>query len=254
MLTIHKYPRTPHIQGSRYQAGDENLGNIPFTVLRDAYVVVEEKVDGANAAISFDPSGKLLLQSRGHFLTGGYRERHFDLFKQWAFTHMAAFWEVLGTRYILYGEWLYAKHTVFYNALPSYFLEYDLFDRDRGEFLSTSARKQMLGDLPLCSVPILFSGVLKDYQQMVGLVDRSHFILPGHLDCLRDLCRQKELDIDLTIAQTNPSELMEGLYIKVETPDLTIGRYKYVRSDFLNTILDSGTHWLNRPIVPNQLQ
>lgn len=47
---------------------------------------------------------------------------------------------------------------------------------------------------------------------------------------------------------------MEGLYIKVETSELTIDRYKYVRADFLTTILQSESHWLNRPITPNQLQ
>src|SRR5205807_2014548 len=32
----------------------------------------------------------------------------------------------LTDRYILYGEWLYAKHTVFYTDLPHYFLEFDI--------------------------------------------------------------------------------------------------------------------------------
>ena len=36
--------------------------------------MVEEKIDGANSAVSFDGDGGLLLQSRGHYLTGGYRE------------------------------------------------------------------------------------------------------------------------------------------------------------------------------------
>ena len=48
--------------------------------------MIEEKVDGANSAISF-VNGELLLQSRGHYLTGGYRERHYNLFKQWAMIH-----------------------------------------------------------------------------------------------------------------------------------------------------------------------
>jgi hypothetical protein len=78
METLLKYPRTPHIQGSRCQARDENLANEPFTVIADRYLVIEEKVDGANAAMSFDQQGQLLLQSRGHFLTGGSRERHFN--------------------------------------------------------------------------------------------------------------------------------------------------------------------------------
>lgn len=30
--------------------------------------------------------------------------------------------KVLGNRHILYGEWLYAKHSVYYDNLPHYFL------------------------------------------------------------------------------------------------------------------------------------
>ena len=50
------------------------------------HIVVEEKLDGANSAISFDDGGELRLQSRGHFLTGGPRERHFAPMKAWAAT------------------------------------------------------------------------------------------------------------------------------------------------------------------------
>jgi RNA ligase len=253
-MELLKYPRTPHIQGSRCQVGDEDLDNIPFGEIANRHIVVEEKVDGANAALSFTSDGQLRLQSRGHFLTGGYRERHFDLFKQWASTHQSVLWPVLGARYILYGEWMYAKHTVFYDALPHYFLEYDLFDRERQAFLSTTARQQVLQGLPLVSVPVLFQGELSSHQQLMGLLGRSHFIQPGHFDRLRATCLDLSLDEELAIAQTNASELMEGLYIKAETPELSVARYKYVRADFLNQILDSGTHWLNRPIIPNQLQ
>lgn len=83
MEQIYKYPRTHHIQGSRLQPGDEDLDSIPFAAIQQQYVVVEEKVDGANAAISFGVDGQIRLQSRGHYLTGGAREKHFNLFKQW---------------------------------------------------------------------------------------------------------------------------------------------------------------------------
>jgi RNA ligase len=259
---MKKYPRTPHIEGSRQQPGDEDLDSVPFNLIANEYVVIEEKVDGANAAISFDAQGQLLLQSRGHYLTGGARERHFNLFKQWAHSHYAALWDVLGDRYILYGEWLYAKHTVFYDRLPHYFLEYDLRDRgvDRnenrasGQFLSTAARKKLLNGLALSSVPVLFEGKLQSHKQLVSLLQQSHFISTEHIDRLRELCIEQGLNADLAVRQTNQSSLMEGLYIKVETPELTIDRYKYVRADFLTTILQSETHWLNRPIIPNQLQ
>ncbi|MEO0841723.1 MAG: RNA ligase family protein, partial [Cyanobacteria bacterium J06643_5] len=84
MKQIYKYPRTHHIRGSRLQPGDEDLNDIPFAEIKNRYVVVEEKVDGANAAISFSADGRIQLQSRGHYLTGGPREKHFNLFKQWA--------------------------------------------------------------------------------------------------------------------------------------------------------------------------
>jgi hypothetical protein len=253
-MLMQKYPRTPHIQGSRLQPGDEDLDSVPFSTIANEYVVVEEKVDGANAAISFDAQGQLRLQSRGHYLTGGSRERHFNLFKQWANTHYAALWNVLRDRYILYGEWLYAKHTVFYDSLPHYFLEYDLLDRTSCEFLSTAARRELLKGVPLASVPVLFTGKLPSHKQLISLLQQSQFIQTGHIDRLRQLCIEQGLDVDRSILQTNQSLLMEGLYIKVETEELTVARYKYVRADFLTTILQADSHWLSRPIIPNQLQ
>jgi len=65
---ILKYPRTYHIEGSRLQSGDEGMGNIPIAAIAGRHIVVAEKVDGGNAAISFGPDGTLLLQSRGHYL------------------------------------------------------------------------------------------------------------------------------------------------------------------------------------------
>ena len=254
MKQIHKYPRTHHIQGSRLQPGDEDLNDIPFAEIKNRYVVVEEKVDGANAAISVNADGQIQLQRRGHYLTGGAREKHFNLFKQWANTHVASFWEVLGSRYILYGEWLYAKHTVFYDALHHYFLEYDVLDLEKQVFLNTARRKQLLANLPLVSVPVLFSGELQSYKELIGLLGKSHYQTSEHLQRFQQICREKELDVERSLQQTDRSSVMEGLYIKVESADTVLERYKYVRSSFLTTIKQSDGHWLNRPIIPNILR
>lgn len=93
-----KYPRTHHLEGSRLQPGDDDLSQVRLSSLRGVPLVIEEKLDGANAALSFAADGELLLQSRGHYLTGGGREKHFALFKTWAATHQEAFREVLGDR------------------------------------------------------------------------------------------------------------------------------------------------------------
>lgn len=57
----------------------------------------------------------------------------------------------------------------------------------------------------------------------------------------------------LTWQQTSGSDASEGLYVKVENEDFVEARFKLVRHDFLQTILDSGTHHLARPVVPNLL-
>jgi hypothetical protein len=252
--TLFKYPRTHHIEGSRVQPGDHDLSCIPFAGIAGRNLVVEEKMDGANAALSFEDDGRLLLQSRGHFLTGGPRERHFGPFKQWAATHSAAFWQVLGARYVVYGEWLYARHTIFYDHLPHYFLEFDVLDKATGEFLSTPRRLDLLAGLPIVSVSVLHEGPLSSLDDLTRLLGPSRFIGPDHLARLRQACRQRGLDAERAVAESDPSTWMEGLYVKVEEDGAVTERYKYIRPSFLTAVLDSGSHWLDRPIIPNELR
>ncbi len=252
-FAIRKYPRTQHVQGSRLQPGDEDLSQTPFAEIAGRRVIVEEKVDGANTAISFDQQGELLLQSRGHYLTGGLREKHYALLKSWAQMHRKELFDVLGCRYIMYGEWLYAKHTVFYDALPHYFLEFDVYDRENGAFLDTPSRRNLLGGLPVASVPVLSDAPLDRLESLTALIGPSHFITDAHLARLQAYCEVNDLDAELACKETCSTILMEGLYIKVESNGRIQDRMKYVRHSFLQCVDQSGTHWLDRPIIPNQL-
>lgn len=250
---IIKYPRTPHLEGSRLQPGDEDLSQVPFSYIKGKYIVIEEKVDGANSAISFNSDGELLLQSRGHYLTGGYRERHFNLFKQWASVHQEAFFKVLGTRYIMYGEWLYAKHTVYYDNLPHYFMEFDIYDKEKKIFLSTKARKEILKDLTVVSVLVLAEGKFNKLNDVLRFLGDSYFKTDNYLENLKQTAIQLGLDPERILQETDSSRTMEGLYIKVEDDEKVIDRLKYVRYSFMQSILESNTHWLDRPIIPNKL-
>jgi hypothetical protein len=194
-----------------------------------------------------------LLQSRGHYLSGGVREKHFDLLKTWAGAHATALRSVLGVRYVLYGEWLYAKHTVYYDRLPHYFLEFDVLDTDSGDFLSTERRRELLADLPVSSVPVLWSGLARSREEVVERIGPSLYKGDNWRDELETACQTRGLDPERIGRETDPSDQMEGLYIKVEEGGRVVGRYKYVRASFLTAVLDSGTHWLARPIVPNKL-
>ena len=251
---IIKYPRTPHVEGSRLQPGDEDLSQIPFENLAGRHLVIEEKIDGANSALSFDDQGNLLLQSRGHYLTGGYRERHDNLFKQWAGVHRDAFWEVLGSRYIMYGEWMYAKHTIFYDALPHYFMEFDILDRETGRFLDTASRQEFTSRLPVASVPVLVEGLFQRREDIVKLLGNSCYITSDHIENLRAAARREDLDEDRICRETDATPTMEGLYIKVEENGEVVERVKFVRASFTQTVEESQTHWLDRPISPNQLR
>ena len=253
MNTIRKYPRTRHILDSRLQPGDEDLSAASFGDIAGCHLVVEEKIDGANAAISFDSEGRLMLQSRGHFLTGGPRERHFNLFKAWAYAIETEIRPVLGSRYIVYGEWVYAKHTVYYDRLPHYFLEFDVLDRETGVFLSTPERQRLLAGLPLVSVPVLYEGTVADGSTLKRLIAPSLYKSTGWRDQLAEDIAAGKHHEEYVKKQTDISDLAEGLYIKAEANGAVVARYKYVRHDFLTTVLDSASHWLSRPILPNRL-
>ena len=120
------------------------------------------RLPAAISGSSCGADGGLLLQSRGHYLQlerAGGRERQFNIYKQWARAHEAALLGLLGDRYVMYGEWLYAKHSLYYDALPHWFCEFDIWDRQAGHFLDTRCRRALLAPLPVLSVPVLYSGV-----------------------------------------------------------------------------------------------
>jgi len=253
MVALFKYPRTQHIQGSRLGPGDEDLSQVPFEQIADRHLVIEEKVDGANCGISFDAQGEQQLQSRGHFLTGGARERQFNLFKQWASTYAAEFYLALEERYVLYGEWLYAKHTIFYDALPDYFLEFDVLDLAEDVFLSTPRRRELLSGLPFSSVPVLREGPIENPGTLKALVGPSAYKSPRWREQLLQAARMPPHRADIVENQTDPSDAMEGLYIKIEEAGRVADRFKYVRHGFLTAVLDSESHWQSRPVLANRL-
>lgn len=253
---LRKYPRTRHIEGSRLQPGDEDLDSVPFRALAGCHLVVEEKVDGANAGLRF-VDGSLQLQSRGHFLGGGPRERHFALFKQWARCHEARFREALGERYVMYGEWVYAKHTIFYDRLPHYFLEFDVLDLETDCFLDTPSRRRLLAGLPVAAVPVLAAQSFASLGALRALLAPSLYKSAAWREALRLAALQGEAarfgSVERVVAETDPADAAEGLYVKHEEDGRVVGRYKFVRASFLTSVLDAGSHWLERPIVANQL-
>ena len=154
----------------------------------------------------------------------------------------------------MYGEWMYAKHTVFYDALPDYFMEFDIFDRERGVFLDTASRKQITDKIGIIhSVPVLAEGVFKSKDAILAYLGNSNYITENHIEVLRNLAEKQGLDVERQVRETDPSLTMEGLYIKVEADGEVKQRVKFVRNSFYQCVNASGSHWQQRPIIPNQL-
>lgn len=254
MEYIYKYPRTRHLEGSGLQADDDPV-TAPWSELAGRYLVIEEKIDGANCGVSFRADGQLQLQSRGHYLTGGPRERQFALFKSWAYRYYTELWDMLGSRYILYGEWCYSKHSIFYNDLPHYFMAFDMLDTTTGTFLATERRAAMLRIAPcIASVNVLHTGTVASLAALQAFVGPSHFITAKQREALEAAAQEVGLDPALVVAESDLRGMMEGLYIKTEAEGRVTGRFKYVRRGFLQTVLDSGSHWQERPLIPNRLR
>ncbi len=130
-----KYPRTPHLFGSKGTDDDKHLGEAESkTFIADESLIVEEKIDGTNVGIHFSDSGEMVLQCRGHLITEGMHPQY-DLFKQWAAAKRHVLEEQLQNRFLLFGEWVYARHSIHYRKLTHYFFEFDIYDKEQEAFL-----------------------------------------------------------------------------------------------------------------------
>jgi hypothetical protein len=229
-----KYPRTPHLFGSKGTDDDKHLGRKESEAfIADRSLIVEEKIDGTNVGIHFTTRGRMVLQCRGHEITEGMHPQY-DLFKQWTSVKRPVLEAMLGNRFILYGEWLYAKHSVHYRALPHYFFEFDLYDKDAAQFLDLATRLQMLDGTGLHTVPVLHRGPATA-EELRALIGPSAF----------------------GSAFDNPisgrtDQLMEGLYVRTESGGHVTGRAKMVRPEFVEKVKQS-EHWQHQAIVPNRL-
>lgn len=230
-----KYPRTPHLFGSKGTDDDKHLSEAESNqFIADKSLIVEEKIDGTNVGIHFTSDGKMVLQCRGHLITQGMHPQY-DLFKQWTAVKRSIIEERLDDRFILFGEWVYARHSVHYRQLPHYFFEFDIYDKDQETFLSLDQRLAILDGTGIETVPVLHQGA-------VGKEELAELIGPSVFD--------SQFENPVTWRTDN---LMEGLYLRIEAGGSVSGRAKFVRPEFVEKVKQS-THWQHQAMVPNLLK
>jgi RNA ligase len=229
-----KYPRTPHLFGSKGTDDDKHLDEAEsLRFVADSSLIVEEKIDGTNVGIHFSDSGEMVLQCRGHLITEGMHPQY-DLFKQWAAVKKHVLEQQLQNQFILFGEWVYARHSVFYRRLTHYFFEFDVYDKKRKAFLDLKQRLELLERTGIQTVPVLSTGAISrsDLTRLLGTSRfDSHFEDP---------------------VSGKADQLMEGLYLRTESGGVVTGRAKFVRPEFVEKIKQSA-HWQHQRMVPNLL-
>jgi ATP-dependent RNA circularization protein (DNA/RNA ligase family) len=223
MTPFFRFPHTPHLAwlGEGAPRDDKLLDREEVQALLAAELAVEEKIDGANLGFSTTEEGELRCQNRGTYLAPGSAHPQFKPLWPWLASRREALVDALWPDLMLFGEWCYAVHSVQYDALPDWFLAFDVYDRSIGGFWDTARRDALLARLDLRAAPPL---------------GRGRFTL----NALRAM---------LTSSRVG-SGPMEGLVVRSESRGQTVARAKLVRAEFVQAI---DTHWSRGKLVPNRL-
>lgn len=218
-----KFPATPHLAflGDVDVRDDKVMSESDRNEFLRYELVVEEKVDGANLGISFDAEGNIRAQNRGAYLhlpsTGQWKK-----LAEWLALRADLFFDQLTDRYILFGEWCYAQHSLTYDRLPDWFLGFDIFDKLEMKFFSCLHRNDVLRSLRIAQVPMIKHGKFSLSEIKSLLYSQSQF-------------------------SNKPAE---GLYLRLDQGDWLKERSKLIRPAFIQSVEQ---HWSRSGIKANRL-
>ncbi len=220
-------------------------------------VAIEEKVDGANLGISLGENMEIRVQNRSHFVNS-QTHRQFSTLDSWLSEHSGELYDLLDSgNNVLFGEWLYAKHSIHYTRLPGYFMAFDLYSLKEKKFYSWRERNRRLEDTTIPVVRQIAETTLSGRDDVsFGVVVCAHDIyLVAAIYTKPPTQVRKWLD--------TPSEFYdgpcEGIYLRVDedanAPEgVVVGgpyckyRGKLVRSDFLQGIEEQ---WTRQQLTKN---
>lgn len=221
-----RFPTTAHLAwlaNDGTPRDDKVLSAAEVRQLLSSEVVVEEKLDGANLGLSLSSGGVLRAQNRGQYLDEPHAGQ-FSRLPGWLAQHEIGLRTVLRPELMLFGEWCAARHSLGYDALPDWFLLFDVYDRSSGRFWSTARRDVLAAEAGLATVPRLLTG---------------HTTLESLKQLLLDVPSRYRAGLPL-----------EGVVVRRESAEWCEARAKLVRPDFAQAI---DTHWRKRAIEWNRV-
>ncbi len=212
---MQKYPRTPHLPWSEGATSDDKvLKSINHFVNQE--VIVTEKLDGENTSIY--PDGKTHARSLS---SAAHPSR--NLIRQFA----AEIAYKIPPNIQIVGENLYAKHSIYYDRLPSYFICYGAFlQEDKITIaLSWDELANLCNDLNIEMAPILYRGIWNEkiIKKLYPRTSSFGDVSEGYV--IRTVAGFEKNNFDNHIA-------------------------KFVRKGHVTT----DEHWMHSQIIPNKLK
>ncbi|KAJ3105744.1 hypothetical protein HDU97_007564 [Phlyctochytrium planicorne] len=243
-----KYPRTRHL----YDIGGATRDDLVVSEadamgmlkmgLKDGYhLTVEEKVDGANVGFRFAKKGAsnsqpraILCQNRSKDSITTSTHPQFAKLSSWIHRHRDSLESLLmfdGREHILFGEWMHAKHSILYDALPDVFIAFDLFDVVNQKFVSRKRFASALEGSSLSRVPVI---------QINAVID-SLTVLD------EKATKEKLLRLLQDQSAFSSESRREGVVFRVDEGDWLMDKAKIVRSDFMA----GNRHWSKNSVELN---
>lgn len=206
----YKYPRTFHFPFSPGLQNDDRVVEDPDMFVGKT-VVVTEKYDGENTSLYNDHIHARSLDSKHHPSRTVVKQIHGEIAHQ------------IPEGWRLVGENMYAKHSIFYDALPAYFLLFSVWN-DKNECLSWAETVDWAELLGLHTVPVLYLGPWDEEKVKACWTGVSRFGPEQEGYVVRTVDRFAYDDFSKNVA-------------------------KYVRRGHVQT----GAFWMTQPVLPNQL-
>lgn len=155
-----KYPRTHHLPWSDGVNSDDRVID-SLDAFKGKRVIVTEKLDGENSSLYKHYTHARSVDGRSHPTR--------DWLKQFWSTiahDIPAGWRIC-------GENLYAKHSISYNDLSTFFMGFSIWD-ERNVCLSWDETEEWFNLIGITSVPVLFDGIF-DEDIMKNMWDKSNW-------------------------------------------------------------------------------
>jgi hypothetical protein len=154
-----KYNRTPHLPWSPGGTSDDKR-MLDVSGLLHVPIIITEKLDGSNVCMEAKS-----CYARSH--SDAPKHPSFDVFKS---LH-ATVRHLIPESIQVFGEWLYARHSISYTALPHYFQIFGVRNLDTKIWASWEEVELWANELNIPIVPVLFTNIVSSEKELRNITE-----------------------------------------------------------------------------------